>query len=120
MALRNIVKEGDPTLRKISRSVINFDEKLWQLLDDMAETMYEADGCGLAAPQVGILRRLCVVDGNKTGCRYHISEADVYKFQEVKPLHTRIDTCYSMFCICSLIFSISDFISTTTRDISIS
>lgn len=62
MALRNIVKEGDPTLRKISRSVINFDEKLWQLLDDMAETMYEADGCGLAAPQVGILRRLCVVD----------------------------------------------------------
>ena len=62
MALRNIVKEGDPTLRKISRSVINFDEKLWQLLDDMAETMYEADGCGLAGPQVGILRRLCVVD----------------------------------------------------------
>lgn len=62
MALRNIVKEGDPTLRKISRSVVNFDEKLAQLLDDMAETLYDADGAGLAAPQVGILRRVCIVD----------------------------------------------------------
>lgn len=62
MAIRNIVKEGDPTLRKVSRSVLNFDEKLAVLLDDMAETMYKADGVGLAAPQVGILRRVCVVD----------------------------------------------------------
>lgn len=62
MALRNIVKEGDPVLRKTARSVLNFDEKLAQLLDDMKETMYEADGCGLAAPQVGILRRICIVD----------------------------------------------------------
>lgn len=62
MALRNIVKEGDPTLRKVSRSVINFDDKLAQLLDDMAETLYDADGVGLAAPQVGILRRICIVD----------------------------------------------------------
>ena len=62
MAIRNIVKEGDPVLRKTSRSVLNFDEKLAQLLDDMKDTMYMADGCGLAAPQVGILRRLCIVD----------------------------------------------------------
>ena len=62
MALRNIVKEGDPVLRKTARSVLNFDEKLAQLLDDMKETMYESDGCGLAAPQVGILRRICIVD----------------------------------------------------------
>lgn len=62
MALRNIVKEGDPVLRKISRSVLNFDEKLAVLLDDMIETMNHAEGCGLAAPQVGILRRVCVVD----------------------------------------------------------
>ena len=62
MALRNIVKEGDPVLRKTARSVLNFDEKLAQLLDDMKETMYEADGCGLAAPQVGILKRICIVD----------------------------------------------------------
>ena len=62
MALRNIVKEGDPVLRKTARSVLDFDEKLAQLLDDMKETMYEADGCGLAAPQVGILRRICIDD----------------------------------------------------------
>lgn len=62
MAIRNIVKEGDPILRKISRSVLSFDEKLAQLIDDMKDTMYTADGCGLAAPQVGILRRVCVVD----------------------------------------------------------
>ena len=62
MAIRNIVKEGDPTLRKVSRSVLNFDEKLAMLLDDMVETMYKAEGVGLAAPQVGILRRVCVVD----------------------------------------------------------
>ena len=62
MALRNIVKEGDPVLRKTARSVLDFDEKLAQLLDDMKETMYEADGCGLAAPQVGILKRICIVD----------------------------------------------------------
>lgn len=62
MAIRNIVKEGDPVLRKVCRSVINFDEKLGILLDDMKETMYKAEGVGLAAPQVGILRRVCVVD----------------------------------------------------------
>lgn len=62
MAIRNIVKEGDPTLRKVSRSVLNFDEKLAMLLDDMADTMYKAEGVGLAAPQVGILRRVCIVD----------------------------------------------------------
>lgn len=62
MAIRNIVEKGDPVLRKISRSVLNFDEKLATLIDDMIETMYNAEGVGLAAPQVGILRRICVVD----------------------------------------------------------
>ena len=62
MAIRNIVKEGDPILRKVSRSILNFDNKLAVLLDDMAQTMYNADGCGLAGPQVGMLRRVCVVD----------------------------------------------------------
>lgn len=62
MALRNIVLKDDPILRKTCRSVLNFDEKLSDLIDDMIDTMYEADGCGLAAPQVGILRRVCVVD----------------------------------------------------------
>lgn len=62
MAVRNIVEKGDPILRKISRSVLNFDEKLATLIDDMIETMHNAEGVGLAAPQVGILRRICVID----------------------------------------------------------
>ena len=62
MAIRNIVTEGDSVLRKVCRSVLTFDDKLAQLLDDMAETMYKADGAGLAAPQVGILKRVCIVD----------------------------------------------------------
>ncbi len=62
MALRNIVKVGDDVLRKICRTQMSFDQKLWDLLDDMADTMYKAEGVGLAAPQVGILRRICIVD----------------------------------------------------------
>ncbi len=62
MAIRNIVKIGDDALRKVCRTQLTFDEKLWYLLDDMADTMYKAEGVGLAAPQVGILRRICVVD----------------------------------------------------------
>ena len=62
MAKRNIVKLGDDVLRKICRTQLTFDERLHQVLDDMAETMYEAEGVGLAAPQVGILRRYCVID----------------------------------------------------------
>ena len=62
MAIRNIVKHGDPVLRKTSRSVLEFNERLHTLLDDMKDTMYDADGVGLAAPQVGILRRVCVID----------------------------------------------------------
>lgn len=62
MAIRNIVKDGDEVLRKICRPVESFDERLKTLLDDMAETMYEAQGVGLAAPQVGIRKRVFVVD----------------------------------------------------------
>ena len=63
MAIRKIVKLGeDEVLRKRSRKVDKFDKRLEQLLDDMADTMYEADGAGLAAPQVGILKRCVVID----------------------------------------------------------
>ena len=61
MALRNILKEGDETLSKKCRPVTAFNERLHILLDDMAETMMQAEGVGLAAPQVGILRRAVVV-----------------------------------------------------------
>ncbi len=62
MALRNILKNDDPMLRKTCRPVTEFNERLWQLLDDMADTMYKAQGVGLAGPQVGILRRVFVMD----------------------------------------------------------
>lgn len=61
MALRNIVKDGDPVLRKKCREVTSFDERLHILLDDMKETLAYANGAGLAAPQVGILKRVALV-----------------------------------------------------------
>lgn len=62
MAIRNVVKEGDPILSKVCRKVEKFDSKLWQLLDDMTETMHISNGVGLAAPQVGILKRCVLID----------------------------------------------------------
>ena len=62
MALRQIVKEGDSILRKKCRPVTEYNQKLWDLLEDMAQTMYKADGVGLAAPQIGMLRRIAVID----------------------------------------------------------
>ena len=63
MAIRKIVALGeDEVLRKRSRKVDKFDKRLWTLMDDLADTMYEADGAGLAAPQVGILKRAVVID----------------------------------------------------------
>lgn len=62
MALRKIVTQEDPVLRRISRKVEKFDKRLWDLLDDMKDTLYDAEGAGLAAVQVGILRRVVVID----------------------------------------------------------
>ncbi|MDR3084865.1 MAG: peptide deformylase [Christensenellaceae bacterium] len=62
MALREILKFGAETLRKKSKHVGQIDRRTHQLLDDMAETMYAANGVGLAAPQVGILKRVVVLD----------------------------------------------------------
>ena len=61
MALRKIVLQGDEILTKVCRPVTNFDNRLHELLDDMKETLVQANGVGLAAPQVGILRRAVVV-----------------------------------------------------------
>lgn len=61
MALRTIVLEGDSVLHKRCRPVTNFDERLHQLIDDMRETLIDSDGVGLAAPQVGVLRRVVLV-----------------------------------------------------------
>lgn len=62
MAIRTIRTEEDPVLRKISKPVNAIDDKLRTLVQDMIETMYEADGVGLAAPQIGILKRVVVID----------------------------------------------------------
>lgn len=62
MALRKIVTEGDDILLKKCRAVEKFDKKLWDLLDDMGETLYDSGGVGLAGPQVGVMRRVCIID----------------------------------------------------------
>lgn len=64
MALRNVIKVGDELLRKKSKPVTKFDENLWVLLDDMKETMHKNNGMGLAAPQIGILKRIVVMEVN--------------------------------------------------------
>ena len=62
MAIRNVVQEVDEVLRQKCFPVEEFDEKLWALLNDMKDTVKKEQGAGLAAPQVGVLRRLAVVD----------------------------------------------------------
>ena len=64
MALRNIVFSDNPLIRKKSRVVTDFDENLWELLDDMKETMRKNEGVGIAAPQVGVLKQIVVVETN--------------------------------------------------------
>ena len=65
MAIRKIVTQGDPILNKKCRPVTDFNRRLHVLLDDMKDTVTEAQGVGLAAPQVGILRRVVVIDGGE-------------------------------------------------------
>ena len=62
MAIRNIIELGDDILRKKCREVKEINDRTKELIDDMLETMYEANGVGLAAPQVGILKRIVVID----------------------------------------------------------
>ena len=70
MAIRNVVQMGDEVLRQKCFPVESFDEKLWALLDDMKETVKKEEGAGLAAPQVGVLRRIFIVmaDGQYYEC----------------------------------------------------
>ena len=80
MALRNIVEKGDAVLAKKCRPVTDFNEKLHTMLDDMADTLVKANGLGLAAPQVGILRRaVLVVETN------HPEDEDDYIVELINP-----------------------------------
>ena len=67
MALRKIVEQGDECLTKVCRPVTEFNSRLHELLDDMVETLADANGAGLAAPQVGVLRRVCIVMDEDSG-----------------------------------------------------
>lgn len=67
MALRNIRVEGDPILRKVCKPVTEVNDRTKELIEDMLDTMYDACGVGLAAPQVGILKRICVIDISEDG-----------------------------------------------------
>ena len=62
MAIKEILKHPHPTLRKKSKAVTEFNEELKQLVQDMADTMYDAPGAGLAAPQIGVLQRIVIMD----------------------------------------------------------
>ena len=64
MALRKILTEENDILRKASKKVVNFDENLWELLDDMKETLLHSTGVGLSAVQVGVLKRVFVINLN--------------------------------------------------------
>lgn len=91
MAIRNILNKRDETLHKICKPVEKFDEKLWTLLDDMAETLKKAEGAGLAAPQVGILRRAVVIDAGEGLCE--LINPQILEESEEK--HKVIEGCLS-------------------------
>ena len=77
MAIRNIVKVGDDVLAKKCRPVTEFNEKLHTLLDDMADTLIKANGVGLAAPQVGMLRRAVLVLETNQELELHSEHSDI-------------------------------------------
>lgn len=81
MALRNILTEENPALRKVCRPYTAFDERLHQLLDDMKETLSQANGVGLAAPQVGVLRRAVIVLETNVP-----DDADEYMIELINPV----------------------------------
>lgn len=90
MALRTIVLDGDPVLTKKCRPVTEFNSRLWQLLDDMKETLADAQGLGLAAPQVGILRRLCIVAEEK-------EDGSLEYFELINPVITKKEGAVTLY-----------------------
>lgn len=93
MAIRTILLEGDPTLLKKSRPVKRFDDRLAALADDMIETMCEYDGVGLAAPQVGVLRRIFVMDTGEDEDAVVFVNPEITEEQSVQ---TGIEGCLSL------------------------
>ena len=85
MAIRKILELGDPSLRKVCKKQEKFDLRLHILLKDMADTLHKAEGVGLAAPQVGILRRVVVIDlGDEAGLRELINPEIIERSEETQ------------------------------------
>ena len=93
MALRKIVEMGDDCLNKVCRPVTQFNKRLHELVDDMAETLAEANGAGLAAPQVGILRRVCLVMDEETEEYIELINPEILA---VKGEQTGLEGCLSV------------------------
>ena len=93
MALRNIVTVGDSVLNKVCRPVTKFDKRLHTLLDDMADTLDEAQGAGLAAPQVGVLRRVVLVDVGDEGGYLELINPEIL---ETEGEQTGLEGCLSV------------------------
>ncbi len=93
MAIRNIIKKGDEVLSKKCKKVTEFDAKLHQILDDMKETMVEANGVGLAAPQIGLLRQIVVVLNMESD---EIMEFINPEILEISGEETAVEGCLSL------------------------
>ncbi len=85
MGLRNILHDGDPILTKKSREVTDFNKRLHDLLDDLGDTMMEAGGLGLAAPQVGVLRRVAVILDE-----FAVEDSDEVDYEIIEMVNPRI------------------------------
>lgn len=94
MAIRNIRVDDDPILRKQSRPVTEFNDRLFELLDDMKDTMYNSGGVGLAGPQVGVLRRVVVMDVSEDRNEY--IELINPEITEVDGIQTGTEGCLSL------------------------
>lgn len=101
MAIRNIRVDDDPILRKTSRPVTEFNDRLFDLLDDMKETMYKSGGVGLAAPQVGVLRRVVVMDVSED--RNDFIELINPEITDVDGSQTGNEGCLSLPGLCGVV-----------------
>ncbi|MCL2568924.1 MAG: peptide deformylase [Oscillospiraceae bacterium] len=109
MARRNILTKGDPTLEKMSREVTDFDDRLHILLEDMKDTLTHANGIGLAAPQVGILRRVALVLEFKEVGEDEIEE---HLYELINPVILEKDGEYEAYEGC---LSIPGYVGLVTR-----
>lgn len=94
MAIRNILNKRDESLHKVCKPVVSFGPKLWQLLDDMAETLEKAEGVGLAAPQVGVIRRLVIINVyDDTGVHELINPEILWQSEETQRVQEGCLSC---------------------------